>query len=983
MEIRACCGQTARIAYQGENDRMQVRFDISDIMAEFPGGVAALTVRRPGDTEAVASNSAVLDGTDLVWTVSAWECERQGFLYAQIVYSAGETVAKTKIYRFSVSESLITSVDPEPDDWADWVGELMTAAAATQAAVDSYDAMTATATGLPAGSTPTAEMDHSGENPVLELGIPAGNDGYTPQRGVDYWTEEDQAAMRQDISDDLAAARQAITEEKVAAVGAVETAGTTQVGLVTAEGTTQKAAVVAKGEEVLESIPSDYTELSNDVSDLKNAIDDKQDAPAVAGTAGQVLSLDSNLDPVWTDQTGGASEYCDEQIEFTKGGYINTAGTTAPQNVVYTTVALSYAVVPCEPGDKFVINGNSNGVARLWAFTDASDNVLSVADEGASGTNLVKEAPAGSAWCIINVNQYDPLCYKRVTPAEAVENLNTEKAPEIVETASGEIADWSDGAEEIPVEHLNLQLSCSQEGEGNPTPTNVRSITGVSSALVAFSGANLLDRSKETVGKRLTATGTLTNNTAYCTSEYILVKPGMKIYGRMLVASGNGYAVCEYAKDKTFIQYQLAGSGTAPNSKEYTLSASTWFIRVSYHKSNGAPAVLYPSTLTDVLPGRHENFAYTFDNAVYGGTLDAVSGVMVEDWGSMVLNGTGATITNVSTNRWTVEFASDTFVYVRTSADYIKCDKLTPISASAAGSAEYKIAISGAKTLNLQLNSSITTQEGVAEWLSQNTPRIVYKALVQRATKFTPHPVKTVLGVGHAWSDVGTMEVVYRADTELFVQKSIPSVPVQDVRVNVTSVLTNGVADVPVAASETLGAVKASSVYGISLVSGVAGMLCTSLATDAMIKEATNWYKPIGVRNQHHAVFYGLAKAAGDSTQSSSNNAVGTYTESALSAISQMLNAPVSVSGSTPSITAKPGVRYVCGEVSTLTIVLPASGCIDVVFESGSTATVLTITPPTGVTVKWANGFDPTSLDANTTYEINIMDGLGVACSWT
>ena len=94
-------------------------------------------------------------------------------------------------------------------------------------------------------------------------------------------------------------------------------------------------------------------------------------------------------------------------------------------------------------------------------------------------------------------------------------------------------------------------------------------------------------------------------------------------------------------------------------------------------------------------------------------------------------------------------------------------------------------------------------------------------------------------------------------------------------------------------------------------------------------------------------------------------------------------NPTVSVTGSTPTITALPGIRYVCGECVTLDITLPASGCIDVVFESGSTPTVLTITPPTGVTVKWANGFDPTALDANTTYEINIADGLGVAGTWT
>lgn len=94
-------------------------------------------------------------------------------------------------------------------------------------------------------------------------------------------------------------------------------------------------------------------------------------------------------------------------------------------------------------------------------------------------------------------------------------------------------------------------------------------------------------------------------------------------------------------------------------------------------------------------------------------------------------------------------------------------------------------------------------------------------------------------------------------------------------------------------------------------------------------------------------------------------------------------NPVVNVSGSTPSISAVAGTQYICGEVSTLTIVVPASGIIDVMFESGSTATVLTITPPTGQTVKWANDFDPTSLDANTTYELNIKNLMGVAGSWT
>ena len=115
-----------------------------------------------------------------------------------------------------------------------------------------------------------------------------------------------------------------------------------------------------------------------------------------------------------------------------------------------------------------------------------------------------------------------------------------------------------------------------------------------------------------------------------------------------------------------------------------------------------------------------------------------------------------------------------------------------------------------------------------------------------------------------------------------------------------------------------------------------------------------------------------------------SNVTVGVYPETQKSAISDMLNAPVTISGTTPVITAKSGIRYICEECATLDITAPASGDIEVIFDSGSTETVLTVTPPTGVTaIKWANGFDPTALDANTRYDLIITDGeWGLAASW-
>lgn len=191
----------------------------------------------------------------------------------------------------------------------------------------------------------------------------------------------------------------------------------------------------------------------------------------------------------------------------------------------------------------------------------------------------------------------------------------------------------------------------------------------------------------------------------------------------------------------------------------------------------------------------------------------------------------------------------------------------------------------------------------------------------------------------------------------------IPTVPVQDVQIDSSSVVANGIATIPTWSNSTYGVLKEASTADL---------------------KSANLTRGVSARRIDAATFYGLAKAAG-ADMSSSSNPVGQFTDSAKSAISTMLNGAVSVSGSTPTITGLAGLRYVCGEVATLTITAPASGCIDVTFTSGSTPTVLTVTSAkANTTIKWANGFDPTSLDANTTYEVNILDGeFGVVGSWT
>lgn len=116
---------------------------------------------------------------------------------------------------------------------------------------------------------------------------------------------------------------------------------------------------------------------------------------------------------------------------------------------------------------------------------------------------------------------------------------------------------------------------------------------------------------------------------------------------------------------------------------------------------------------------------------------------------------------------------------------------------------------------------------------------------------------------------------------------SQPSVPVTDVQVNGTSILSQGVANVPLADTTNPGTVIIDSYGGLQV--GSNNKIKTNPAGSSHIKAGTNTSYPLVPSIQHESAFFGLAKCAGDTTQSSSSNAVGVYTDSAKVAIQKML----------------------------------------------------------------------------------------------
>lgn len=115
---------------------------------------------------------------------------------------------------------------------------------------------------------------------------------------------------------------------------------------------------------------------------------------------------------------------------------------------------------------------------------------------------------------------------------------------------------------------------------------------------------------------------------------------------------------------------------------------------------------------------------------------------------------------------------------------------------------------------------------------------------------------------------------------------------------------------------------------------------------------------------------------SGGGSVSSVNGKTGAVTLTASDVGASPAETVVEVSGTTPTITPAANTTYNCGELTSLTISNPTpTGSYSIVFTSGSTATTTTIP----ATILGLEDFAP---EANTLYEINVLDNRAVVGSW-
>ena len=245
IDVKACPGFVVPLGRVGENNSRRIVFDVS-WLSDFPGADLILYNRRVMDEDAYPvfpDQMEIIDGK-LYWTVTSADVAAEGSGKCQVAAYLNGAIVKSEIYHTVCLAALDKNQEP-PAPWVSWQRELV---ALAQNAVDASSAAQAS------------------EQAAETAGESAAGDADLAEESARN------AALDAERAEQAKTATEAAREAAEAAERSVETKANAAIQDIATAGTEQVAAVEQKGAEVRQSIPSDYTELSEDVGELKDTI---------------------------------------------------------------------------------------------------------------------------------------------------------------------------------------------------------------------------------------------------------------------------------------------------------------------------------------------------------------------------------------------------------------------------------------------------------------------------------------------------------------------------------------------------------------------------------------------------------------------------------------------------------------------------------------------------------------------------------------
>ena len=326
-----------------------------------------------------------------------------------------------------------------------------------------------------------------------------------------------------------------------------------------------------------------------------------------------------------------------------------------------------------------------------------------------------------------------------------------------------------------PLTKMVIPFTPIQSGGGDPSPENVRPISGITGLTVTMCGKNLFDYANADIVnykiRNSSGTEVADSTGSYC-KFMIPVVPGAKYTYSGFAVNNTSKRVYFLDKDGVFISrsdaYKDAFTVTIPSNCFYCQlqnrenSNAGW---ESVQFELGEIASTFESYSGTTIPVSFPVEAGT----VYGGELDLLSGVLTVGLAKVTLNGSESWSKNTGIGDYTIFTTGlSGSISVENTDNQIRCiaNKLIGVAATkATGSsrAAYDVAIiSKNRAYVVMLSSVASSATEMRNWISENNVDIVYELATPLVYSLTPQEIHTLIGTNTIWTNTnGTNTIKY------------------------------------------------------------------------------------------------------------------------------------------------------------------------------------------------------------------------------
>ena len=786
--IDAVKGKMLILGRVGENQARAVRFNTACIQAEFPGATVSILNRRQGDDEAYPVNGQFIteENGSILWVLQSGDLAEEGLGECEMKASLNGQIVKDDIYDTKVLRALDESAEP-PEPWESWVEQVENDADRAEDAAEDSEAW---AVGE-RGGVPVVEGDPTYEN------------------NAKYYAEqaEETLASKADKVDTVLETTLSRGRKSTAAKGTASIAFGTDVvasgSNSTAVGSNTKAMgnySSASGLATEASGSSSHAEGSNTIAAGQGAHAEGYNTSA----SGQY----SHSENTYTTARGTYShaegshttashrsqhvfgEYNEEDnpsgSAANKGAFIEIVGNGTASNAKSNARTLDWDGNERLKGDLYVgANSDGTGGTKVAKITEIPEpvDISGKADKVSGATNdhlaaldgngNLKDSGKAAADFVaaedfradaMPMSASDPT--KVATEITGLKSAIQQKAPLIFDTVSNvAIASVSDAIAH-PVISLKIGIEPVQSGSGDPSPSNIRPITGWDAVVLSQSGGNLLPNLKYQRNTSKVMLGQDTTDTNYP----IYLKAGTYVLTVVNAVTAN-----------YFIKAQNGEQTGITNGTSFSVAENGYYQFYAY-KSNGVTTSDITSFCLNVGSTASSYTAYTgqthtasLPSTVFGGVIDWVGSKAYAEMGIRVFTGENTEGWNYSVRSTGTEFR----VYTGVLTD-AKVSQADMVGNYIAGNgevvnypAEWKASISANGTLCIGVPSTITSADDWKTFLASNNLVIVYKLATPTEIPLSDlDEISTIAGENNLWADSGDIvELTYACDTKGYIDK--------------------------------------------------------------------------------------------------------------------------------------------------------------------------------------------------------------------